>query len=264
MNGSSRPLAILWMLALLACFCCPGARGQAAAPGAAAASASASATSSTSPAPVPDPALKEQQLKLQARELDIKAADLKFRQDDAESTRRADNWKTWITFASTLAAIVAVAATVFSSLRSLETQRNIANEQAKLQFQMKAVDFVLQSSMNSQQAKERARALVALFDSRWLPTKFAEDFKAVDFRIDAGSSQSRRMELVKLLAEHPQGRVQILKDWCVVHRGDWWFVDPLLSDLSEDERTTLRKVIDQVEQNDLASTKKAEKPATGA
>ena len=35
---------------------------------------------------------------------------------------------------------------------------------------MKAVDLVLQGSTNSKQAKERARALVALFHSDWLPS----------------------------------------------------------------------------------------------
>jgi hypothetical protein len=171
-----------------------------------------------------------------------------------------ERWKTIATFASVIAAVLAVAAPAFVGVRSMTAQRRIASEQAKVQFQMKAVDLVLQGSANSKQAKERARALVALFKSDWLPEHFAQDFDHANFRIDAGSSLSRRVELLKLLAAHPDNRQQILKDWYVINHGDWWFVDPLLADLPESERLALERAATKAQENDKWSTENRGKP----
>ena len=194
--------------------------------------------------------IKRQANKLKADEVTLKKAELEFKKQEAALSREAEYWKNVATFASVIAAALAVAAPFFVGVRSVAAQRRIAAEQAKLQFQMKAVDLVLQNSANSKQAKERARALVVLFKSEWLPKGFADDFDHADFRIDAGSSAGRRLELIKLLAEYPNSRQQVLKDWYVVNRGDWWFIDPLLESMSNAERLALEKTASRAEMND--------------
>lgn len=204
--------------------------------------------------------IKADEYALKVDEQALKVKDLDFRRDEAKLARDAEHWKTLATFASVLVAVLAVAAPVAIGVRSLTAQRRIALDQARVQFQMKAVDLVLQGSANSKQAKERARALVALFHSDWLPERFAQDFDHASFRIDAGSSLSRRLELIKLLAENPESRSQILKDWYVINHGDWWFVDPLLSELTADERKALETVAKRGRENDKWSTERSGKP----
>jgi hypothetical protein len=222
------------------------------------------ATTSPPPALVTTSAdldVKRESNKIKADEVALKAAELEFRKREAELARELEWWKALATLASVVVAILAVAAPVAVGVRSLTSQRRIASEQARVQFQMKAVDLVLQGSANSRQAKERARALVALFKSDWLPERFAQDFDHANFRIDAGSSLGRRIELVKLLATaEPAARPQILKDWYVINPGDWWFVDPLLLDLTPAERLTLEDAATRANRNDKWATERRGKP----
>jgi hypothetical protein len=215
--------------------------------------------------------LKQQELQLkmqdtlqernrQAEELKLKQRELQLKMDDSAFGRSAEFWKAFATVASVLVASLGVGVPLLVAIRTLNAQRKIADdqaatqrtlsiEQAKLQFQMKAAELTLADSENAMQAKEKARALAALFKSELLPKEFAESFDAKEFLLDYGNSNNRRLELIKLVAEYPKERDQILKDWYVLFRWDWWWVEPLLG-LDPDGMKRLKALQERLKQNE--------------
>jgi hypothetical protein len=55
--------------------------------------------------------------------------------------------------------------------------------------------------------------------------------------------------MIALLAQHPSQREQILKDWYVLFRWDWWWVEPLLS-LDSEGKKGLNELRKRVEDNE--------------
>jgi hypothetical protein len=204
---------------------------------------------------------RREELSLKQQQLELQRAELRFKEEESRFGRSAENWKSVATVASVVVASLGVAVPLWLGLRTLAAQRRIANDQAatqlkvateqgRLQFQIKASELVLTNSTNAQQAGEKARALAALFDPDLLPKDFAASFNPKMFRLDFGGSIARRRDLLNLLAQYPQQRDQILSDWYVLFRADWWFIEPFLQGLNSEERARLDDLRKRLEMND--------------
>jgi hypothetical protein len=196
-------------------------------------------------APVPPP-----NQDLQREELALKREELEFKKGESASLQKFEKWKAVGNILSIVIAALALGIPVWIAAINIRAQRKVADEQAKLQFQMKIAELAVTNSTNATQAKEKARALRNLFQSTSLiPPDFAERFDPKDFRMDYGHSKKTREELISLLAEHPSERRQILEDWYVLFRWDRWWVDPLL-DIEPEKRRKLDALAHRLEKKE--------------
>jgi len=202
-----------------------------------------------------DEQMRKNELALKERELELKVREF-------DSSRRLEYLKVLLTAGSVVVAFLAVFLPIKNSIRTLAEQRTIANdanenqakiarEDSKVQFQMKVAELAFSTSQNAMQAREKARALASLFDSQ-LPANFAERFDPKKFRLSYGESNEMRRDLIRLMAERPQERTQILSDWYVLFGWDGWWVEPLLSGLGEARIAELKALQDKVKANEAA------------
>ena len=152
-------------------------------------------------------------------ELDLRAREINIRERDSR-----------FSVLSTLVALCAIAAPAWLAVWTLQAQRKMSDEQAKLQFQMKTAELALSGSDNAHQTHARARALRSLFSpTDLLPKDFAERFDPTKFKLDFGRPTQRKEDLTKFLAKYPAQRDQLLADWFVLFDWDSWWIEPLLS-----------------------------------
>ncbi len=102
-----------------------------------------------------------------------------------------------------------IAVPLLAAAWTLRDQRINRKEEAKVQFQLKAAEIAM-AARDSTQVQNKARLLKTLFPD-WLPDGFAENFNPKSYQL--GTSMERREGLVKLLAEHPESREEIIRAW---------------------------------------------------
>ncbi len=99
-------------------------------------------------------------------------------------------------------------------------QRDIERRTASDNFKLKAAEIVMNSS-GVAATKERAAALQNLFPEE-LSDKFAQKLQAPPpDKPDLAGDPDPKEALIKLLAEHPAQREQIIKDWSAVFTDKW-------------------------------------------
>ena len=165
----------------------------------------------------------------QERELYLKNRELSLKERDSQFMRWNEGLKTFFSILTILGGVLAVVVPIRTAAANINAQRRLADERARLDFQMKVAELALTDSANATQAKEKARALATLFGpSKLLPREFAERFDARQFRFEYGETNAKREQLIALLAQYPGARQQILGDWYVMFRWDWWWIEPML------------------------------------
>jgi hypothetical protein len=192
------------------------------------------------------------ELSLREKELELKKQEFEFKKQEAKSLENSEMLKNY----ATLASIIAIGIPVWVAAINVREQRRIADEQAKLQFRMKVAELALTNTENATQAKEKARALANLFKpSPLIPDEFAEQFDPKQFQFGYGSSKKKREEMIALLAQYPNQRKQILSDWYVLFRWDWWWIEPFLS-IEAEEMNRLKDIKKSIEDNENEVNKK--------
>jgi hypothetical protein len=192
-------------------------------------------------------ALKSEELRLKKDEFELKKSEFNFKQVEAASLRQFETWKTKLSAGSVVVAAVALAIPIVIALLEARNERILADQQARLTAQMKVADLALLNARNASEVKERAHAFASLFSSsQLLPKGFAEGFDPKKFKLDRGRSVDTRERMVTLLAQYPNQREQILKDWYVLFEWDQGWLDHVLV-VSNDEKEKLKARSKQVE-----------------
>jgi hypothetical protein len=97
-------------------------------------------------------------------------------------------------------------------------------QQGRQDFELQAAEIIM-TSESPTEAEAKARALYNLFPNR-LSSGFPDSFRSQDY---SGPSEdvirTRKMELLKLLAEYPSERETILKAWQQAFPEDTWAKD---------------------------------------
>ena len=151
--------------------------------------------------------------------LEIEKAKLALEQEKLEVERykaRLERSKTLWTAMSVVASILVAAGTIVYGAWSLR-------KTAEANFVTKAAEIALQGP-SPWEARNRARTIAALFGDM-LPPRFVERFEKTDpsrFGSEGDETIPSKKELIKLLAERPSQRAQILRDWRSVFPGDDW------------------------------------------
>jgi hypothetical protein len=187
--------------------------------------------------------IRERELSLKSQEFELKKQESAFMQSIEKSKARGN-------IISVVLAALALGIPVWIAAINIRAQRKLADEQAKVEFQMKVAELALTNSENATQAREKARALATLFDrTPLLPRGFADRFDPKQFRLDYGHSNKTREKMIELLAQYPGQREQILSDWYVLFRWDWLWVDPLLS-VDSEAKKRLNELKKRLEDNE--------------
>lgn len=134
---------------------------------------------------------------------------------------RVERFKAWWTGISVLVSVLIGASTIavgmWSQKRTAELQLEVQRQAAQAQFAIKAAELAM-SADSPDIARGKSLALAQLFPG-WLPAGFAQQFDAQVF----GSEEApAKKELIKLLADRPQQRARIIKDWLALFPADEW------------------------------------------
>lgn len=210
--------------------------------------------------PGQDLELRKKEIELKGEEVALKKKELSLKEQEVTNTYAIEKWKTFGTIASVIVALFGIAIPLLIAVSSLRAQQKIANEQAKLQFQMKVAELAMTNSNNSTQTLYRAKALATLFETSLLPKNFGDRFDPKSFKFDYGASTDRRVKVIALLAEHPDQRQQILKDWYVLFRWEWWWLEPLLQGVTPDGMDELKRHRELVTANEKRVNEAATQP----
>jgi flagellar biosynthesis/type III secretory pathway M-ring protein FliF/YscJ len=106
---------------------------------------------------------------------------------------------------------------VWSQKRTAELQLEVQRQAAQAQFEIKAAELAMNTD-SPDVTRGKSLALAQLFPGR-LPAGFAKQFDAQVFGVEETSSKK---ELIRLLAEKPQQRARIIKDWLQLFPEDQW------------------------------------------
>lgn len=130
---------------------------------------------------------------------------------------RVERFKAWWTGASVLGSVLIAASTFGFGVWS-------QHQTAQAQFEIKAAEIALNTE-NPSATKNKSEVLAQLFPKR-LPPEFGKQFNPDQFsEPDPEADIASKKELLKLLAEKPERRAQIIKDWKALFPDDKWVTD---------------------------------------
>ncbi len=115
---------------------------------------------------------------------------------------------------------------VWSPNRRATLARLARQKEAESAFQLEAAEIIMDTD-GPRQAQNRARALRKFFPKR-LPEDLAQGFVPEEFGIVTQLDEGKK-ELLRLIAEHPAAKQQILELWAVMFQGDPWLKHVLRS-----------------------------------
>jgi hypothetical protein len=141
----------------------------------------------------------------------------RFAAEQENEARRlaAENVKTYLSAVSIIVPILAVELTIWFTARS---QR----EQAQVAFELKVAELAMAGSKDGYALKNKAEALKVMFGER-LPPDFATHLQHKGFGF--GSSNDKKIELLKLLAEKVPNEQAILRAWMNINPWDDWIAE---------------------------------------
>jgi hypothetical protein len=124
-----------------------------------------------------------------------------------------ERWKSfWTSLGLVVPLLVAAIPVVYSAMTFQRT--------AEIQFSTKAVELALSAS-SGPEAIGRARVIAALYPDL-LPTGYEKRLAALDRARYGDATVLPKMELMKLLAQQPAHRGQLLADWRMLFPRDTW------------------------------------------
>lgn len=100
-----------------------------------------------------------------------------------------------------------------------KADRELARMTASFDFQLKAAEIVMNSD-NPGEARSKAIALKRFFKNM-LPEDFGDNFNTTDL---GGPNKAK---IIDLLAEYPNNRAQILRDWALLWPNDEYLIQTL-------------------------------------
>jgi len=119
-------------------------------------------------------------------------------------------------FLKVLAAAIGLGIPIWLAVWQARVDRQKRIDEEKLQTQLKAAEIAMDATESSH-VRARAQMVAALFRGR-LPENFASGLDATDIRFGPGTQL--RLELLKLLAEHPEERGFLVAAWEAMWPGD--------------------------------------------
>ena len=143
---------------------------------------------------------------IEGRKLDFEIQRLSQEKDKARRTTR-------VQIARILSIFVPLVIAGITFYQNVQSQK----EQAELNFELKAAEIVLNES-NPMATFNKAKALAALFPRRF-SAEFASSFNPDNY---GGPDSDNIITLLKMIAEHPDQKKAILKNWKSVLPGDNW------------------------------------------
>ena len=171
--------------------------------------------------PVTPNANSNRSASVEERKIDLETAKFEFEKkkysEEMVQRRRDSNresLQTWIgggvVIVPILVAIIGVWVEAYKR-RLAESDQRLSREQSeKLQFQLKVAEIAF-DVRNSREIQPRAAALAQLFPDR-LSTDFANNLDPDKIRFGPPATDAK-VELLKLLAQHPTQRTVILQTW---------------------------------------------------
>jgi hypothetical protein len=129
---------------------------------------------------------------------------------------KIERFKAWWTGISVVVSVAIGAGTLLFDVWS-------QNRTAELQFELKAAEIALNTD-NPAITKKKSVVLGQLFPNR-LPPEFSKGFDPIlVLEEDKVHGSDDKKMLIRLLAERPQQRAQILSDWKQLFPSDQWSI----------------------------------------
>ena len=201
----------------------------------------------------PSDEVELKELSLDERRLKLEEARFAFDQKKYERDRGLEWGKAW-------AAIGSVLVTLGVGLSAYIFQVRARRRDEALQFQLKAAEIVM-DARDTNQASRKAEFLTKLFPGRLDLLETA--LKAQHFPF-FGRSQETREDLLKVLAQHPESRGDIIRAWEILF--PWDSTDSRWATKSDDQRNAYRwfdelKKDELLNQNRVSAAVLADAPA---